>query len=264
MKIETKKPLYGNWVSDKLMGKCMALALVFGVLEAVLWAFVPGWLPLKILIALLAVFFIISVLYFFHARWLFAAEGGNIQNKVVDLVVSHIDWNGEGKALDIGCGSGALAIKLAKKYGKAAITGIDFWGSGWGYCQKQCKENASLECVAGRTDFQQASASRLPFPDNTFDLVVSNLTFHEVEDTKNKLDLIKEALRVVKKGGTFVFQDLFLIKQYYGTPDELVAAAKAAGAGEAHFVDTSKSSFIPGALKLPFMIGTLGLLHGEK
>ncbi len=157
-----------------------------------------------------------------------------------------------------------LAIRLAKKYSKAEITGTDFWGSGWDYCQKQCKENASLEGVADRTDFHQASASLLPFPDETFDLVVSNLTFHEVKDTRNKRDLIKEALRVVKKGGTFVFQDLFLIKQYYGTPYGLVAAAKAAGAKTTEFVNTSTSPFIPRALRLPFMLGTLGLLHGEK
>ena len=79
-----------------------------------------------------------------------------------------------------------------------------------------------------------------------------------------KMDALKEAMRVLKPGGRFVFQDLFLIKSYYGAPDKLVAAVKAMGAKEARFVNTSTSSFIPGALKLPFMIGTLGLIYGEK
>lgn len=83
-------------------------------------------------------------------------------------------------------------------------------------------------------------------------------------DSKNKLDVVKEALRVVKSGGRFVFQDLFLIKQYYGTPEELTAAVKSMSVKEVHFVDTSVAAFIPRALKLSFMIGTLGLVYGEK
>ncbi len=115
-----------------------------------------------------------------------------------------------------------------------------------------------------RTEFQRADASKLPFADGTFDLVVSNLTFHEVKNSKNKMDVVKEALRVVKPGGRFVFQDLFLIKQYYGLPEELTAAISAMGIKEIHFIDTSKAGFIPKALQLPFMIGTLGLIYGVK
>ena len=52
--------------------------------------------------------------------------------------------------------------------------------------------------------FQKASASKLPFADESFDVVVSNLTFHEVKDVKDKREVVREALRVVKKGGIFV------------------------------------------------------------
>ena len=264
MQIETKKPMYGNWVSNKLIRKFMALLLILVILEVMLWGFVQGWLPLKVLLALLTVLSLICIAYFYRARWWFSAEGGNIQNKILELLISRVEWDGKGRVLDIGCGSGALAIKLARKYKEAQITGTDYWGSGWGYCRKQCEENARIEAVADRMEFQQASASKLPFADGTFDLVVSNLTFHEVKDSDSKLDVVKEALRVVKKGGRFVFQDLFLIERYYGTPDELTAAVKAMGAKEVYFVDNSTAPFIPGALKLPFMIGTLGLIYGEK
>jgi len=262
MQAETKKPLYGNWVSNKLIRKFVFLFFLFGISNVVLWVFVLGWLALKIILALLAVLCLACIAYFCRAKWLFSMEGGGIQNKVLDLLISYIDWDGHGRVLDIGCGSGALTIKIAKKYPEANITGIDYWGSEWDYNKKQCNENARIESVDGRTEFQQASASKLPFADGTFDLVVSNLTFHEVKDSKSKLDVVKEALRVVKPGGRFVFQDLFLIKQYYGMPDELTAAVGAMGAKDVFFVDTNKASFIPRALKLPFMIGTLGLIHG--
>ncbi|MDF2858129.1 MAG: putative methyltransferase, partial [Neobacillus sp.] len=250
--------------STQLVKKFFILFLILGMIDAVIWTCLQGWLALKIILTLAVVFSLICTIYFCYTRKLFAVDGGNIQNKVLDLLVSQIDWDGKGKALDIGCGSGALTIKLAKKYDEASITGIDYWGGAWGYFQRQCKENASIERVIDKTEFLQASASKLPFSDDTFDLIVSNLTFHEVKDSKNKLDAVKEAIRVVKKGGRFVFQDLFLIERYYGTPDELIAAVKAMGASEVHFIDTSKSAFIPNSLKLPFMIGTMGLLYGEK
>lgn len=264
MKTKTNKPQYGNWVSTQLVKKFLILFLIFGMIDTVIWTCLQGWLPLKIILTLAVAFSLLCTIYFYYTRKLFAADGGNIQNKVLDLLVSQIDWDGKGKALDIGCGSGALTIKLAKKYNEASITGIDYWGGAWGYFQKQCEENASIERVIDKTEFLQASASKLPFQDDTFDLAVSNLTFHEVKDSKNKLDAVKEAIRVVKKGGQFVFQDLFLIERYYGTPDELIAAIKTMGATEVHFIDTSKSAFIPKSLKLPFMIGTMGLLYGEK
>ncbi|HWQ72350.1 MAG TPA: class I SAM-dependent methyltransferase [Desulfitobacteriaceae bacterium] len=264
MQTVIKKPRYGNWVSNTLIRRFMVLFLVFVVPDAALWTFVPGWFPLKVLLALPAALCLVCVGYFVRSRWLFAAEGGGVQNKVLDELISRVEWDGCGRVLDIGCGSGALSIRLAKKYKDAAITGIDYWGGGWEYSRKQCEENARLEGVGGRTHFQQASASKLPFEDEAFDLVVSNLTFHEVKDSENKLDVLKEALRVVKKGGQFVFQDLFLIRQYYGTPDKLTAAVKAMGVKKVYFVDTSKASFIPRALKLPFMIGALGLIYGER
>lgn len=258
------KPRYGNWVSTQLIKKCLLMLVLFTVAEAALCTFVSGFISLKVILLLLTIFLFIGTVYFYRARWLFSPEGGDVQNKVLDTLISHIGWNGIGKVLDIGCGSAALTIRLAKKYPKAGVSGIDYWGDGWGYCKKQCEENAVFEGVADRTDFQQASASSLPFADGTFDLVVSNLTFHEVKDSKNKVDVVKEALRVLKPRGQFVFQDLFLLERFYGTPEELVSSVKGMGVSNVHFMDTSKSSFIPGALKLPFMIGTLGLIYGEK
>jgi hypothetical protein len=69
---------------------------------------------------------------------------------------------------------------------------------------------------------------------------------------------------VVKKGGKFVFQDLFLWKRIYGEPEELIETVRSWGIKEAEFINTSNSAFIPTALKLPFMVGTIGMLVGEK
>ncbi len=115
-----------------------------------------------------------------------------------------------------------------------------------------------------RVAFEKASASKLPFEDEVFDAVVSNLTFHEVRYVKDKRELVREALRVLKKGGSFAFQDLFLVKKLYGRPDELVRTIKSWGISEVEFVDTHNEPFIPRALKLPFMVGTIGIIKGKK
>jgi len=151
-----------------------------------------------------------------------------------------------------------------RKYPHAQVTGIDYWGGVWEYSLGVCERNAELEGVAEWVTFQQASASALPFEDGAFDAAVSNLVFHEVRDAKDKRDVIKEALRAVKKGGAFAFQDLFLLKRIYSKVDDLLETIRSWGIESVDFANTSDSDFIPRALKLPFMVGTIGILYGKK
>jgi ubiquinone/menaquinone biosynthesis C-methylase UbiE len=173
-------------------------------------------------------------------------------------------WNGEGNVLDIGCGSGALAVSMAKRYEKAQIIGIDYWGKQWAYSQTLCEKNAELENVPNRIRFEKASATDLPFDDESFDVVLSNLVFHEVGGVKDKTEVIKEALRVLKKGGKFVFQDLFLWSQLFGNPEELLQAIRNWGIRDVKMINTCKMPFIPSILRLPFMLGTISMIVGEK
>lgn len=128
-----------------------------------------------------------------------------------------------GKILDIGTGSGSLIIKLAKAFPDSSLNGIDYWGENWGYSKAHCEENAEIEGVSDLIHFLKATASKLPFQDREFDVVVSCLTFHEVKESRSKTEVIKEALRVSKPGGTFVFMDLFLDENVFGKRAELIA-----------------------------------------
>ena len=250
---QTADPEYGNWVSTKLIYGSITMSIPFFVLSSVSPIFVVGAIP-----------FLLSFAYFAYARHMFSQGGGNLQAPIRNLVVEHLDWDGEGKVLDIGCGNAPLAIELAKRYPSAHVTGIDYWGSRWEYSKTVCGRNAEIEGVAGRMNFQKASAAALPFEDEHFDAAVSNLVFHEVADVKDKRELIREALRVVKRGGAFAFQDLFLLKRYFGEVDDLVAMIKSWGIKEVAFADTSDSEFIPKALRLPFMVGRIGVIYGKK
>jgi SAM-dependent methyltransferase len=248
------KPQYGSWVSTRLVFVPGVLALVFGGLSYLFPA-----------LAVVALFFLLCALYFAYARYLFSPRGANIQAKIQDLVLDHlVGWDGLGNVLDIGCGDGRLTIQIAKRYQQAKGTGIDYWGATWEYSKGVCERNAAMEGVAERLTFQRASAASLPFDDGAFDLVISNLVFHEVRDVRDKKKLIKEALRVARKGGQFVFQDLILWKAVYGELDDLLETIRSWGIETVEFVDTSASEFIPRTLKLPFMVGTLGILYGRK
>jgi ubiquinone/menaquinone biosynthesis C-methylase UbiE len=248
-----EKPDYGNWVS-------MRIIYVPGIAGLVFLALAFVFSPLIIIAMLL----LLVSAYFAYARYLFSPVGGNVQDQVRGLILSKFDWSGKGRVLDIGCGSAALTIALAKKYNQAEIVGIDYWGEQWEYSKKICEKNAEIEKVGKQVTFQKASASLLPFNDNSFDAAISNLVFHEVRGTKDKKELIREALRVVKEGGKFAFQDLFLWKKIYGDTDELVAAIQSWGIKKVAFATTSDAAFIPTVLKLPFMVGTIGIIYGEK
>jgi SAM-dependent methyltransferase len=248
-----ERPDYGNWVSKRLIYGPAVLAVIFAGL-----AFFSHYF----LIVGLA--FLVITAYFTYAYFEFSPAGGDIQTRVRAFVLDNLDWDGKGEALDIGCGNGALVIKLAQKYPSAAVAGIDYWAGKWGYSQKACEKNAGLEGVAGRTRFQNASAAALPFADGHFDAAISNFVFHEVMDAKNKRDVIKEALRVVKKGGSFAFQDLFPNRAIYGDLENLLAEVKSWGIDEVKYVNTSNADFIPGPLKLPFMVGAIGIICGKK
>jgi len=248
-----KQAEYGNWVPNRII-----------YLTGFLGATFLGWGLIFWVLIIPAVMFLLVTVYFLYARYQFSPQGENLQDHIWNLVLENLDWNGEGRVLDIGCGNGALTIKLAQKYPKAQIVGIDYWGKNWEYSKNVCERNAQIEGVNERVEFQKANAESLPFDDGYFDASVINFVFHMVGNYKDKRKVIREALRVVKKEGDFSFQDEFLVKQLFGDIDDLIETIKSWGISKAEFVNTRDADFIPRSLKLPFILGTMGIIKGKK
>ena len=252
-------PDYGNWIRQRKVYTFLGIGLVL-----VLLAIVPVHPLIRIALLIPGVMFLGLGSYLAYISRQFSERGGGVQRKLWDIVLDHLDWDGKCQALDIGTGNGPLAIALAKRYPEAQVTGIDYWGSDWEYSQSTCEQNAALEGVAERTEFRQASAASLPFEDGQFDAVVSHFVFHEVADAADKREVVKEALRVLRKGGSFSFQDMFLDSELYGETDDLVETIRGWGVQDVQFQDVHELLTVPGPLNTRQVLKNCGLIYGKK
>ena len=250
---------YGNWVPKKMLWIFLGVTLILAVVS-----FLVSPLFVQIILWIITGVSLLGFCYFLYAYSQFAKNDSDLQNRLWNCVLDELSWDGQGKALDIGTGSAPLAITLAKKYSQSKVTGIDYWGKNWNYSQEICQSNADIEGVGERVDFQKANAVSLPFEDGEFDSAVSNFVFHEVRDAKDKHQVIREALRVVRKGNVFSFQDLFLNEKIYGRIDELLETIRQWGIEEVHFTNTANMVDIPRLLRFPWMLGRIGIIHGRK
>jgi len=103
--------------------------------------------------------------------------------------------------LDIGCGTGTLAIIATRHVGATgAVTGIDASPS------MITRANRKAKKAGVRATFQVAVAEDLPFPDRRFDVVFSTLMLHHLP-RKTRQECAAEIERVLKVGGRIVAVD---------------------------------------------------------
>jgi arsenite methyltransferase len=137
-----------------------------------------------------------------------------------DRMLSLHPWRGDEQVLDVGCGRGLLlagaAKRLAAFHGGDAATGIDIWSNVdmGGNSEAATRQNLEIEGIADRCTLLSVPAQEMPFPDDTFDVIVSNLCLHNIYDRTTRRQAVQQIARVLKPGGVAILSDYKLTGQY--------------------------------------------------
>ena len=120
----------------------------------------------------------------------------HVMDHYLDKRASFIRQNvAPGKALDVGCGTGVLAERLARE--GYDVTGVDPFQGMLKYLKQR---NPAIGTVHARGE-------HLPFPDDTFDLTYCVAVMHHVADPKDVRDTLMEMTRVTRPGGHVLVWD---------------------------------------------------------
>ena len=242
------KPDYKNW-----MPKGMVLGFLGAALAALVLCLVfgcTGLLTGGILKAVLtAASAVLTVVFFGLTLWgflmyrTFSYNGKRqMSRQIIAGVAARVKLPEGGTCLDVGCGSGALAIAVAKANPGAQVTGIDRWGKEYASFSKAlCEGNAEAEGVRNVT-FQQGDAAALAFPDESFDAVTSNYVYHNIP-SRDRQAILLETLRTLKKGGVFAIHDI-MSPAKYGDMQAFVGKLRDMGYQEAELIDTTDGMFM--------------------
>lgn len=115
---------------------------------------------------------------------------------VVPIIQKHFNLNSDSKILDVGCAKGFMLFDFQK-----LIPGIDV-------CGIDISEYAISEAIEEvKPKVQLGNALNLDFPDNSFDIVISINTIHNLE-RKDCAKALREIQRVARKG-SFITVDAY-------------------------------------------------------
>ena len=134
-----EKANYGNWVPEKALYMLFGAVIVLGVI-AVAVQVALSEMVIAIIVGVLCILTLVMAIYMLICHEAFAFGKGNMMAGVHEHLIKHLDWDGEGKLLDIGCGAAALTVHCAKAFPKAQITAMDHWGVEWNYAKRAVRE----------------------------------------------------------------------------------------------------------------------------
>lgn len=110
------------------------------------------------------------------------------------LLLKHLELKPNLKVLDLGPGTGFPMLELAQRLGNTCeITGLDIWENAVMRARQKI-----INYGIRNAEVIQGSGEQIPFRNNYFDLIISNLG---INNFQNKEKVFKECYRVLKPGG---------------------------------------------------------------
>jgi arsenite methyltransferase len=165
-----------------------------------------------------------------------------------ERLLDMLPWSGSESVLDIGCGRGLMLIGAAKRLHSGKATGIDLWQAEDLSANRPeaTLENAKREGVTDRVEVRTADMRTLPFPDGSFDIVLSSNAIHNLYASPDRAKAVTEIARVLKPGGRVLINDIRHVREY-------ARVCREHGCPETHV----KSSWLIAALLAVITMGSL-------
>lgn len=131
-------------------------------------------------------------------------------------ILDSLPLRGDERVLDIGCGRGAVLTMVAERLPRGCAVGIDIWSkadqSGNGVAAAE--HNLVAEGVRERCKLVTGDMRSMPFPDASFDVMVSSLAIHNILCRAGRSQAIEEIVRVLAPGGHVAIADLAWTRGY--------------------------------------------------
>jgi len=137
-------------------------------------------------------------------RWLLG------ERRLKQMLVDHAAIGEGARVLEIGCGTGSLALLLKQRHPEAEVVGLDPDPAALALARRKARRSA----VA--VTFERGFADHLPHPCGSFDRVLSSLMLHHLS-REEKCATLAEVRRVLRPGGSLHLLD-------FGVPRGLVGA----------------------------------------
>jgi ubiquinone/menaquinone biosynthesis C-methylase UbiE len=156
-----------------------------------------------------------SIHHLGHFNFLFTGWGSRVydgvmvrltrrlyQRVIADLAALRLV---EGKVLDVGSGPGTLVRELARSLPGLQVYGIDLSED----MIRLARAHARSEQLEERVHFDTGNVANLPYPDQSFDVVVSTISMHHWDELEQPL---RELYRVLRPGGRVWIYDFRFVK----------------------------------------------------
>ena len=193
------RPDYGIDSPAIIAGLLVASTLCFGIGLFLVHAFHP---PTRWIAIAAGAYFLLGAL-----SMLFYSKVGKL--RIREEFLDSVPWRGDEQVLDVGCGRGLLLVAAARRLRTGRAVGVDAWvpNALTGNGAHSAVENATCEGVHDRVEVREGDARKLPFPDASFDVVVSNFVLHEMKTPAEREAMVGEMARVLKPGGHVALRD---------------------------------------------------------